>query len=68
MIDVASARVLRPLCFAGGIMGESPQQITEIKASRPALVWVITIFYFVSFVFTALSFVLVYSGKYQSTL
>jgi hypothetical protein len=47
----------------GDIMDELPQQTMKIKASRPPLVWVITIFYFVSFVFTAISFVLVYSGK-----
>jgi hypothetical protein len=47
----------------GDIMNESPQQTMEIKASRPALVWVITILYFISFVFTAFSFVLVYSDK-----
>ena len=47
----------------GDIMNE-PQEMTEnTKASRPKLVWVITIFYFVSFVFTASSFVLIYSGK-----
>jgi len=44
-------------------MDESQQQIMETKASRPALIWVITIFYLISIVFTALSFVLVYSGR-----
>lgn len=44
-------------------MDESQEKIESVKRARPKLVWVITIFYFISFVFTALSFVLIYSGK-----
>jgi len=48
-------------------MNQISETLSHTKQKRPALVWVIVIFYFFSAGFTALSFVLIYSGTIPIT-
>jgi hypothetical protein len=43
-------------------MSPLPEEPPRIPATRPVLVWVISIFYFISAGFTILSLALIYSG------